>query len=114
MRKYLALTLVLAMAVMVGSFADASGAADIDPADATTSGVKYDWYGSQGDLSIVGTPGTKYAVFDSNGAEVGGGALAESEVTFVVGNSGYGPGGVVLWVLIGDEVFASTDPDWSW
>ncbi len=114
MRKYLALTLVLAMAVMVGNFADASGAADLDPADATASGVKYDWYGSQGDLSIVGTPGTKYAVYDSTGAEVADGALGDSEVTFVAGNSGYGPDGVIVYVVIGDDVFASTDPDWSW
>ena len=85
MRKYLALTLVLAMAVMVGSLrATASGAEDIDPADADRQRRQVRLVRlAKAIFSIVGTPGTKYAVYDSAGDEVADGRLDDAAVTFV-------------------------------
>ncbi len=114
MRKILALTLILGMAVLVGGYASATGGNELDPADATISGVKYDWWGSEGELSIVGAPGSHYAVFDSMGHAIAGGMLETQHVSFIAGNSGTGPDGVVVFVLVDDEVVAVTDPDWNW
>jgi len=114
MRKILTLTLILGIAVLVGGLADANGATGVDASSATATGVRYDWWGSAGELSIVGEPGTTYAVYDSNGTAVAGGQLDASAVAFVVGNSGPGPNGVLVYVLVGNDVFATTDPNWEW
>ncbi|MDJ0522435.1 MAG: hypothetical protein QNJ90_10235 [Planctomycetota bacterium] len=114
MRKVIALTLMIGVAALAGGVAGASGVADVDTASATPSGVKYEWFGNEGELSIVGAPGSRYVVYDSLGTPVAGGELDQKLVSFVAGNSGVGPDGVIVFVVVEDDVVAVTDPDWSW
>lgn len=113
MRKILALTLVLGTAILVGGLADASGGHQ--PTDsAYATGVRYDWWGTEGELSLVGEPGMSFAAFDSLGNPIADGQLEAPHMSYAVGNSGPGPDGVVVFVVVGSEVVGVTDPDWSW
>lgn len=113
MRKLLVLSLVIGLAALVGDFAGANPV-DPGPSDGTATGVQYDWWGSQGEMSIVGTPGSAYFVFDAMGAPVADGVLDAPATSFPAGNSGIGPDGTVVFVLVGDDVLSVTDPDWEW
>ena len=35
-------------------------------------------------------------------------------IGFIVGNSGVGPDGAIIYVVVADDVVAVTDPDWDW
>jgi hypothetical protein len=104
---------VLCMAVVIAALAGASVAGP-NPADATANGVVYDWLGDWGEVTIVGDPGTRFDAFDSFGNPIAEGVLDGSDVSFVTGNSGAGPDGTIVFVLIGNDVVAVTDPNWDW
>lgn len=113
MRKILALTLALGVAVLVGGIADATVGPHYGDQAAPT-GVRYDWWGSQGELSVVGEPGSSFVAFDCLGNPVAAGQLDEPCVAVPAGNSGVGPNGVVIFVALEGDVVAVTDPDWEW
>lgn len=113
MKKFKNLWLGLAVAVAMVGLATASSAS-IDLSDASASGVHYDWWGDMGELSLVGAPGSTYAVYDIDGNAVDGGVLDAPHVSFVVGNAGVGPDGAVIYVVVNGDIVAVTDPDWEW
>ena len=115
MQKLFALALVLGVAVLVGGVADATGDGTGNGNQASAPiGVRYDWAGGDGEMSIVGAPGMPFQAFDSLGQSVAAGVLSAEFVSVPVGNSGTGADGVVLHVIVGDDIVAVADPDWEW
>ena len=114
MRKILALTLILGTAVLMGGLADASGGHADDPTSTITKGVRYDWWGNEGELSLVAEPGATYTVFDHIGNPLAAGVMASNFESFPAGNSGVGPDGVIVFVVMEGNVYSVTDPDWEW
>ena len=53
-------------------------------------------------------------VTDSLGNPIADGVLERGEVSFVTGTSGVGPDGTIVYVFVGGEVVAVTDPEWDW
>jgi hypothetical protein len=115
MRKILALALVLGLAVLVGGVAGAAGdGSGTGGAASGPIGVRYDWIGGVGEVSIIGSPGMLFQAYDSFGQPVAEGVLPDSYFSAPAGNSGVGPDGVVLYVVVGGGIVAVTDPDWEW
>ena len=113
MRKFKNLWLGLAVAVALVGLASTTSAS-MDLSQATASGVKYDWYGDAGELSLVGQTGAHWSAYDINGNIVGDGKFHADDVRFLVGNAGVGPDGTIIYVIVDNDVVAVTDPDWNW
>ncbi len=113
MRNLKSLWLGLAVAVAMVGLATTTSAS-IDLSDATAHGVDYEWWGDIGELSIVGTPGTKFVAYDINGNAVAGGVLDAPSVSFLAGNAGVGPDGTMIYVIVDDDIVAVSDPHWEW
>lgn len=113
MRTFKNLSLGLAVAVALFGLATTSSA-DMDFSKATGNGAVYKWWGNTGELTVVGQDGAPFAAYDINGNMVGHGAIDGGAVSFLAGNSGVGPDGTIIYVIVDSEIVAATDPDYDW
>lgn len=113
MRKIAAVGLLLAVAMTV-SVGVAGAVGGTGHPGCPLAGATYQSWGPEGLVTIVGPSGAPFEVFTSTGMLVAAGALYAPSVSFVASNTGPGPGGVLLFVRVNDELLAVTDPDWDW
>ena len=115
MGKILSFAVVLAAALTLGSVPGVAGVADVNLDDATDAGVMFDWNGDMARVAIVGADaGQTYAAYDSSGTALAGGVIDSDNVRFVIGDTGVGPDGSMVFVVVDDSIVAATDPNWEW
>ena len=114
MGKFLTLAVVLAAALTFGAATGTATTADEGLDGQADVEVTCTWDGDAAKVVVLGTPGQSYAAFDGSGTSLAAGVLETGKVRFMVGTSGVGPSGSMVFVVVDDEIVATTDPDWEW
>jgi len=117
MRKVLTLALALGAAVAIGVAVGVADENAIASSSGPTSAVSYESMGpGAGILSIAGSAGSKFRVFDCMGMPVVTGTVAPAASDVLVPNSGPGPDGNILHVVVDADYHpvAEADPNWEW
>jgi hypothetical protein len=111
--RFFGLALVLGV-LLAGGVAAETVTTEQDSTPIELIGVRYEWAGTEGMLSISSRPGIPFSAMASTGEVVAVGVTEPNVLMMPVRNTGPGPDGGWLTIVVGETQFVVTDPDWIW